>query len=79
MSGVQVELTSQEFQVPVEDWVRDEKVRAPNGLKTDALGQLRIEGLPRGGYSWSVGGVQPSSGSFTLVPAANALTLRLSP
>ena len=70
VSGVEVELTSQEFDVPVATWIEEERVRAPDGLTTDGRGTVRVEGLPRGSYSWSLSaGGQDLSGTFELAPA----------
>ncbi len=79
VSGVEVALSSLEFGADVASWVREERVRAPQGLTTDVRGVLRIEGLPRGAYSWSVSGAdQAFSGSFELAPTkTNLVQLRL--
>jgi len=70
VSGMPVEFTSVEFDLPIETWLEEERVRAPRGLTTDHEGAIRIEGLPRGEYSWSLTvGDDPLTGSFELAPA----------
>jgi hypothetical protein len=54
VSDVAVELASEEFDAPIDAWLVEERIRAPGGLTTDARGSIRVEGLPRGPYSWSV-------------------------
>jgi len=72
VSDAEVEVTSTEFGVALETWLREEKIRAPGGLTTDAKGKIRVEGLPRGKYTWSVQvGEQPLTGSSELAPAKN--------
>jgi hypothetical protein len=70
VAGMPVELTSMEFDLPVEAWLEEEKVRASRGLTTDHEGAIHVEGLPRGEYSWSsnVDGTT-LTGSFELAPA----------
>jgi hypothetical protein len=70
VSGATIEVVSQEFGLPVATWIQDERVRAPAGLTTDTQGALRVEGLPRGAYDWSVTvGSEELGGSFELLPA----------
>jgi hypothetical protein len=77
VTGVEVELRSLEFDVPVADWLAAERVRG--SLTSDARGVVHLEGLPRGTYTWSVelddGSVE---GTLELLPAQrNAATARL--
>lgn len=53
VSDVAVEFRSDEFDVPIDAWLAEERIRAPGGLTTDQRGSIRVEGLPRGTYSWS--------------------------
>jgi hypothetical protein len=70
VSGMTVELTSSEFEVAVETWIQKEMVHAPGGLTTDQRGTIRVEGLPRGIYTWSASMEDQSvDGSFELAPA----------
>lgn len=51
--NVQVALRSQDLGEDVERWVAEHRVPAPTaGLRTDADGRLRLEGLPQGDYTW---------------------------
>ncbi len=70
VSGMSVEFTSTEFGLPIDTWIQEERVRAPGGLTTNNEGSIRVEGLPRGEYTWSliVEG-EPLTGSFDLAPA----------
>lgn len=79
VSGAEVELASAEFAADVDAWLKEERVRAPNGLTTDLRGVLRIEGLPRGGYEWSVTVEgQLLSGTFELAASqVNQVSIRL--
>ncbi len=79
VSGAEVELSSIEFGCTVAAWLREEKVRAPNGSSTDSGGVLRVGGLPRGAYAWSVTvGDQLVRGTFELQPGApNRIPIRL--
>jgi len=70
VSDLELDLRSKEFDVPVEAWLKDERVQGPAALTTDALGKLRLQGLPHGTYTWSVSlDGEPQTGSFTLEPA----------
>jgi hypothetical protein len=70
VADVPVELESLEFDVPIDTWLREEKIRAPGGLTTDERGTIRVEGLPRGEYSWSLTAFeQPLTGSIELEAA----------
>lgn len=70
VSGATIELVSQEFGQPVATWIQEERVRTLGGLTTDTHGTVRVEGLPRGAYDWSLtAGSQELSGSFELSPA----------
>jgi hypothetical protein len=70
VSDVEVELVSDEFDVPIEAWIREERIRAPGGRTTDQRGSIRLQGLPRGPYSWSVSAFDPPiTGSIDLAAA----------
>jgi hypothetical protein len=70
IADVPVEFESIEFDVPIDAWLAAERIRAPGGLTTDKRGTIRVEGLPRGTYSWSLTAFeQPLSGSIELEPA----------
>jgi hypothetical protein len=70
IADVPVEFESIEFDVPIDAWLAAERIRAPGGLTTDKRGTIRVEGLPRGSYSWSLTAFeQPLSGSIELEPA----------
>lgn len=80
IAAAEVELRSLEFGVEVAEWVRADRVTAPQGLRTNALGVLRLEGLPRGQYIWSIPGDDASGGTLELVAgSANRLDVRLAP
>jgi hypothetical protein len=81
VSGMAIELTSSEFEAAVETWIQEERVRAPGGLTTDQRGTIRVEGLPRGPYTWSVSLEDQSiEGSFELTPAQeNRVSAHLPP
>lgn len=81
VSGAEIGLTSIEFESTVEAWLGAETVRAPKGLRTDSLGVLRVEGLPRGTYAWSVPvGEELARGTFELLPGElNRVPIRLGP
>jgi len=71
VSDVAVEFRSDEFGVPIDAWLEEEKIRAPGGLTTDQRGSIRVEGLPRGTYSWSATALdQTLTGVFELKPGA---------
>lgn len=65
-----VVLHSIEFDTDVAEWIASGKVELPGGMVTDSTGHLRIQGLPRGEYRWTVfsAGGAPSSGSVKLAP-----------
>jgi hypothetical protein len=70
VSGVEVELRSSEFDAAVSTWLDEGLVRSSTGLTTNSSGELLIEGLPRGPYTWTI--VTRSGdaiGSFELAPA----------
>jgi hypothetical protein len=70
IADVPVEFESLEFELPIDAWLAQERIRAPGGLTTDGRGKVRVEGLPRGTYSWSLTAFeQPLSGSIELEPA----------
>jgi len=69
VSGVELELESNEFDVQVASWIAAGSVRAPAGLVSDAHGKIRLEGLPRGPYSWSLTlGDRGQSGTLEITP-----------
>ena len=79
VSGMEIGLRSIEFGAEVDAWLREETVRAPNGLTTDSRGVLRVEALPRGDYAWSAS-VEGEllTGTFELVAArVNQVPIRL--
>lgn len=81
VSGMPVDFRSTEFDLPIDTWVREERVRAPESLTTDGKGSVHVEGLPRGEYTWSltVDG-EALTGSFELAPAqANRVLASLPP
>jgi hypothetical protein len=70
VSGAEVDFHSDEFDIPIDAWLAEEKIRAPSGLTTDNRGVIRIEGLPRGTYTWSAIVVdQALEGTLDLKPA----------
>lgn len=70
VSAIEVELHSKEFGEAVASWLARGQIDSPTGLVTDGKGEIRIDGLPRGGYVWSVSGAEgPTSGIFELAPA----------
>lgn len=69
IGGTDVFLRSLEFGLDVAEWLAAGRVTASGGLRTDGLGVLRVEGLPRGSYEWAVAGEATASGSFELLPA----------
>jgi hypothetical protein len=70
LAGLAVALRSDEFDLGLETWLREKKIQAPGGLTTDVKGRIRVTGLPRGPYSWSVFlDDQVHSGAFELEPA----------
>ncbi|NOT30568.1 MAG: carboxypeptidase regulatory-like domain-containing protein [Planctomycetes bacterium] len=79
VSGAEVALASAEFAADIDTWLKEERVRAPNGLTTDVRGVIRIESLPRGVYTWSVSFEdKPLSGTFELAAAeVNRVSIRL--
>jgi hypothetical protein len=79
VSGLEVELTSKEFGVPIATWIAAGEIRAPNGLATASDGKLRVESVPRGPYecSFSLGG-QLLLSPFELQPGkVNAIRVTL--
>jgi len=55
----------------VKEWVDAGQVDTSSPtLKTDSAGQLRVTGLPRGDYLWSLTtpGSQPAEGIATVLP-----------
>jgi hypothetical protein len=81
VSDAEVELVSEEFDASVATWLQEERVRAPGGLTTDTRGTIRVEGLPRGTYSWSLTAAgQALTGSLVLAPAQiNRVSAYLAP
>jgi hypothetical protein len=75
VAGAEVRIDSEEFGDSVAQWVADGRVAAdPSTLQTDSDGHLRLQGLPRGRYAWSIaqpdGGV--ARGTFEVQPAQNS-------
>lgn len=55
----EVGLRSLEFNVDVGEWIAAGRVSSSTqALRTDGQGVLRVNGLPRGAYGWSIGGVE---------------------
>lgn len=54
VNDLQMELRSTEFGVSVEDWIAAERITAGAGLRTDDRGELALEGLPHGPYTWAI-------------------------
>lgn len=80
VADAEIRLRSLEFGTDVADWVGAERVVAPGGVRTDGFGVLRIFGLPRGSYRWSVRGDELSGGALELLPgSANRLEARIGP
>jgi hypothetical protein len=79
VTGLMVELTPAEIDGDVASWIEERRVRASTGLTTDAGGVLRVQGLPRGDYRWSIGlADQPLEGAFELLPGrANVVRILL--
>jgi hypothetical protein len=70
VTGVEIELRSEEFDVQVSDWLAADKVRSEGSLRSDLKGEIHLQGLPRGPYTWRVrAGEEEFSGSFELEPA----------
>lgn len=54
-AGVTLRIESEEFSTPVDPWIADGRVASGSaGLITDSEGRLRLDGLPRGPYRWTV-------------------------
>jgi hypothetical protein len=69
VAGAYVTLTSVELGEEVNAWLRDGRVRGASETRTGPSGKLRLEGLPRGAYAWSVSHANgPLSGTFELSP-----------
>jgi hypothetical protein len=69
VSGLAVELRSSEFDTDVASWIAEGRVRSTTGMSTDSSGAIRVEGLPRGRYEWSVTMAgTPLAGSVVLAP-----------
>jgi hypothetical protein len=78
VSGAEVTLTSVELGTDVGAWLRDGLVRGATTTRTGSSGKLRLEGLPRGEYAWSVALANgPIGGTFELSPGANARSIWL--
>ncbi len=72
VSGQPLQLTSVEFGASVLTWAKEKKVKiAQSELVSDAHGRLRIDGLPRGDFRWSLdsGAGQTVEGTATVQPA----------
>lgn len=68
-----VEIRSLKFDVGVQAWLKEGRIRSEGGLTTNAQGEVRVQGLPRGPYSWTatVPGTV-ANGTFELEPGAPA-------
>ncbi len=82
VAGQAVELRSIEFNADVSGWISAKSiVSASGGLVTDAGGVLKLQGLPRGEYRWSMAGVDgnESSGVVQVPPHVTAKVTLLAP
>ena len=70
VSGLAVELSSDEFGESVADWLATGRITSTTGLVTDDAGEVHLAGLPHGAYTWSVGG---ESGSTTVAVGSGSL------
>jgi hypothetical protein len=62
-------LHAEDMASDVAGWIDARAVVATTGLVTDGRGVMRIEGLPRGRYAWSLASAdEPLAGSFELAP-----------
>jgi len=52
--GQVVGVRSVEFDCDVADWLAEGRVQSETRLVTDSKGHVRIEGLPRGSYRWTI-------------------------
>jgi hypothetical protein len=69
ISSAPLSLHAEDMASDVAAWIDARAVVAPTGLVTDGRGVMRIEGLPRGRYSWSLASAdEPLAGSFELAP-----------
>jgi hypothetical protein len=69
ISSASLGLHAEDMASDVAAWIDARAVVAPTGLVTDGRGVVRIEGLPRGRYSWSLASAdEPLAGSFELAP-----------
>ena len=71
-SGARVDLSCAELGASASQWLAEGKLPRSGALTTDAQGQLRIDGLPRGSYTWAVDDTHGShaSGSIDVPPGA---------
>lgn len=76
--GQALRLRSLEFDQDVSRWLEEGRIRSLPGLATNGLGQVRIEGLPRGLFTCSLEGAESPLGAFEVRPGVtNAVTLIL--
>ena len=71
VTDVPLDITSVEFGDSVQHWLDQGRVSSSSPrLRTDDDGRLRLHGLPRGEYAWSVVGADGNSttGNFTVLP-----------
>jgi methionine-rich copper-binding protein CopC len=71
VTDLPLDITSVEFGESVQHWIDQARVSSSSlHLRTDADGRLRLDGLPRGDYAWSVIGADgnPVTGTFTVLP-----------
>ena len=52
--GLRLELHSIEFDTDVANWIQEKRVSSRSGLVSDAQGEIRVHGLPRGSYRYRV-------------------------
>ena len=80
--GVPLELWSEEFGESVASWIQAGRVQRPaQGLVTDSVGRISIEGLPHGTFRYSAKTVESGAvtGTVTVLPKSTAvlpITLR---
>jgi hypothetical protein len=72
IAGASVGLESIEFGTDVGSWISEGRVSASHGLATDERGVLRVDGLPRGFYRWSIAipNAAPLAGTVEVPPNA---------
>jgi hypothetical protein len=79
LADVPISIVSSEFDTPLQTWLADERIHSSSALVSGVRGELRLEGLPSGPYSWTVQleGL-PVGGAFVLAPGNdNAVLIQL--